>query len=118
MKRTLTIFAIAPHAIAIYLIFPERGAMSKKDSIVGKGYSYFFAFLLVATMFMSSIRIEIEFPKNKLPEIKSFSLKEIPELSAIAHLAIIAYLLGVPTDSIAIKIAQFLHPEKDDDQED
>ncbi len=118
MKRTLTIFAIAPHAIAIYLIFPERGAMSKKDSIVGKGYSYFFAFLLVVTMFMSSIRIEIEFPKNKLPEIKSFSLEEIPELSVIAHLTIIAYLLGVPTDSIAIKIAQFLHPDKDEDEKD
>ena len=92
--------------------------MSKKDSIVGKGYSYFFAFLLLATMFMSGIRIEIEFPKNKLPEIKSFSLREIPELSAIAHLAIIAYLLGVPTDSIAIKIAQFLHPDKDEDEKD
>jgi hypothetical protein len=85
-----------------------------KDSIVGKGYSYFFAFLLVATMFLASIRVEIEFPKNKLPEIKSFSIEEIPELSAIAHLAIIAYLLGVPTDSIAIKIAQMLHPEEKD----
>lgn len=89
---------------------------SKKDSIVGKGYSYFFAFLLVTTMLLSSIRIEVDFPKNKLPEIKSFSLKEIPELQAIAHLAIIAYLLGVPTDSIAIKIAQLLHKDEDDDQ--
>lgn len=68
-------------------------------------------------MLLSSIRIEVEFPRNKLPEIKSFSLKEIPELQAIAHLAIIAYLLGVPTDSIAIKIAQFLHPDKDEDDE-
>jgi hypothetical protein len=90
-----------------------------KDSIVGKGYSYFFAFLLVATMFLSSVRIEIEFPKNKLPEIKSFSIREIPELSMIAHLAIIAYLLGVPTDSIALKIARMFPEEKDkDDQED
>ena len=85
-----------------------------KDSIVGKGYSYFFAFLLVTTLFLSSIRIEIDFPKNKFPEIKSFSIQEIPELSAIAHLAIIAYLLGVPTDSIALKIAQMLHPEEKD----
>ena len=43
-----------------------------------------------------------------------YSIEEIPELSAIAHLAIIAYLLGVPTDSIAIKIAQMLHPEEKD----
>lgn len=91
--------------------------MSKKDSIVGKGYSYFFALLLVVTMFASSIRIEIDFPKGKFPEIKSFSLKEIPELQAIAHLAIIAYLLGVPTDSIAIKIAQLLHKDEDEDDE-
>lgn len=91
---------------------------NSKDSIVGKGYSYFFAFLLVSTLLLSSIRIEIDFPKNKLPEIKSFSIKEIPEVSAIAHLAIIAYLLGVPTDNIAIKIAQFLHPEKDDDDQE
>lgn len=70
-------------------------------------------------MFLSGIRIEIEFPKNSLPEIKSFSIQEIPELSAIAHLAIIAYLLGVPTDSIAIKIARMLHPEeKDEDDQD
>ena len=95
----------------------KKGA---KDSIVGKGYSYFFAFLLVATMVLSSVRIEIEFPKNKLPEIKSFSIQEIPELSAITHLAIIAYLLGVPTDSVALKIARMLHPEEEDedDQED
>ena len=68
-------------------------------------------------MFLSGIRIEIEFPKNSLPEIKSFSIQEIPELSAIAHLAIIAYLLGVPTDSIAIKIARMLHPEEEDEDD-
>lgn len=67
-------------------------------------------------MLLSSIRIEVDFPRNKLPEIKSFKIQEIPELSAIAHLAIIAYLLGVPTDNIAIRIAQLLH--EDDDKED
>ena len=93
---------------------------NKGDSIVGKGYSYFFALMMCGLMFLESIRIEIEFPKDKLPEIKSFSIEEIPEVSAIAHLAIIAYLLGVPTDAIAIKIAQMLHPGKDDknDKED
>lgn len=69
-------------------------------------------------MLLSSIRIEVDFPRNKLPEIKSFKIQEIPELSAIAHLAVIAYLLGVPTDNIAIKIAQLLHKDEDDDKED
>ena len=92
---------------------------ARKILAIDKGYRCFFAFLMLAAMVLSSVRVEISF-SNNLPEIKSFSIQKIPQASAIAHLAIIAYLLGVPTDSIALKIARMLHPEEEDedDQED
>ncbi len=80
----------------------------KKDSSVGKGYSYFFAFMIIGLMGVQTIRIEIEFPQQNVPEIKSFSIEEIPQVLAIAQISLIAYLLGVPTDGIATKIAKFL----------
>lgn len=79
-----------------------------KDSPVGKGYSYFFAFIITGLMGLQAIRVEVDFPKDQLPEIKSFSIEEVPQALAIAQISIVAYLLGVPTDSIAVKIAKIL----------
>lgn len=88
-----------------------------KDSPVGKGYSYFFAFILLGLMGLQTVRVEMEFPKNQLPEIKSFSVKEIPETLAIAQIGLIACLLGVPTDGIAIKLAKLLQYKIEENQE-
>ena len=82
----------------------------KKDSSVGRGYSYFFSFMIIVLMGVQTVRIEIEFPQN-IPKIKSFSIEEMPQVLAIAQISLIAYLLGVPTDGIATKIAKFLGNE-------
>lgn len=71
---------------------------------------HFFAFMIIGLMGVQTVRIEIEFPQN-IPEIKSFSIEEIPQALAIVQISLIAYLLGVPTDGIATKIAKFLDNE-------
>ena len=99
-----------PLTLAIAVTGGRYSLIMKKDSSVGRGYSYFFAFMIIGLMGVQTVRIEIEF-HQKIPEIKSFSIEEIPKALAIVQISLIAYLLGVPTDGIATKIAKFLDNE-------
>jgi hypothetical protein len=46
-------------------------------------------------MVIQSIRVEIDFSKDQLPQIKSFKIEEIPEALAIAEISLVSYLLGL-----------------------
>jgi len=46
-------------------------------------------------MVIQSIRVEIDFSKDQLPQIKSFKIEEIPEALAIAEISLVSYLLGI-----------------------
>ena len=87
-----------------------------KDSHIGKGYSCFFSFLILILMLVQAVRVDFDFPKNQLPQIKDFEITEIPPHVATIEMLIIAYLLGCPTDKIAEKIAEKLGAKtKDED---
>jgi hypothetical protein len=85
-----------------------------KDGRLGKGYSYFFALLLVGLMFVQCIRLETTFSTKDGLSVK-IQMVEIPVQVALAEISIIAYLLGFSTDKLADKIAGFLGYKKEDE---
>lgn len=62
---------------------------------IGRIYRYIFALIITWLMVIQSIRVEIDFPKDQLPQVKSFKIEETPEALAIAEISLVSYLLGL-----------------------
>jgi hypothetical protein len=78
-----------------------------KDGRLGKGYSYFFALIIIGLMFAQMVRTETYFTQKEGLRTK-VELVEIPVGLAMIEISIIGALLGISTDGIASKIAEFL----------
>lgn len=88
----------------------------KQDSKIGKGYSIFFALLILGLMVAQSTRVEINWIDNKIVDV-NFQFVEIPLMLALLEISLIAYLLGAPTDKIASRIAEMLGYKNQDHSE-
>ncbi|MBD2437353.1 hypothetical protein [Nostoc sp. FACHB-110] len=81
------------------------------DSKIGKGYSYLFAAIL--TILIASQTISIEFKTDKSGDYHfSVASKDLNVQLFTAGVGIIATILGLPTDAIAIAIGSFLSRER------
>ncbi len=81
------------------------------DSKIGKGYSYLFAAILTALI--TSQTISIEFKTDKSGDYHfSVASKDLNVQLFTAGVGIIATILGLPTDAIAIAIGSFLSKER------
>ncbi|BDA74398.1 hypothetical protein CAL7716_085640 [Calothrix sp. PCC 7716] len=81
----------------------------QKIATIGKGYSYLFASFLTGLVALQSVNLSLETGANKL-EIK-ISTKEVPAHVFIPSVALIASILGLNTDSIAMAIGKFFSRE-------
>ncbi|WP_414755581.1 hypothetical protein [Anabaena sp. CCY 9910] len=81
-----------------------------KDSRIGKGYSYLFAIALTAILVSQSIGIK--FQTNSKREFNiSIESRELNAQLFTAGVGLIATILGLPTDAIALAIGKFLSKE-------
>ncbi len=85
----------------------------KKDSYLGKGYSIFFACIVLILIFSSSFRVEINLFEEKA-KIK-IQLVEVNQSVVTVGLMVVSCLLGLPSDEIAHKIATLLGYKKEED---
>jgi hypothetical protein len=81
----------------------------KQVAVVGKGYSYLFASFLTLFVTLQSLNFSIENTDEKL-QIK-LSIKEIPIHVFIPSISVIAAVLGLNTDAIALSVGKFLNQE-------
>lgn len=86
-------------------------AEEQKIATVGKGYSYLFASFLTGLVALQSVNLSVETGADKL-EIK-LSTRELPAHIFIPSVALIASILGLNTDSIALAVGKFLSRESD-----
>jgi hypothetical protein len=78
-----------------------------KDSRIGKGYSYLFAVILIALLVGQSI--DIHFKTNQAGEYEwAIASRELNAQIFYPCVALIAAILGLPTDAIALALGQFL----------
>lgn len=82
---------------------------NKKIATVGKGYSYLFAVFLTGLVALQSVNLSVENTADGI-QIK-LSTKELPAHIFIPSVALIASILGLNTDSIALAIGRFLNQE-------
>lgn len=81
----------------------------KQIAVVGKGYSYLFASFLTLFITLQSLNFSLENTDEKL-QIK-LSIREIPIHVFIPSISIIAVVLGLNTDAIALSVGKFLNQE-------
>lgn len=84
-------------------------SQEKQASVVGKGYSYLFASFLTLFITLQSLNLSLENTDEKL-QIK-LSIREIPAHVFIPSIAVIAALLGINTDALALSVGKFLNQE-------
>lgn len=78
-----------------------------KESRLGKGYSYLFAIALTAVVASQSLFISFE--TNKAGDFKiAVHSRELNAQIFIPCVALIAGILGLPTDTIALALGQIL----------
>jgi hypothetical protein len=82
----------------------------KKIATVGKGYSYLFAIFLTGLVALQSVNLSVENDADKL-QIK-ISTRELQAHIFIPYVTLIASILGLNTDSIAMAIGRFLNQER------
>jgi hypothetical protein len=76
---------------------------------VGKGYSYLFATFLTLFVVLQSVNFSAENTDQKL--LIKISLKEVPIYVFIPSISVIAAVLGLDTDAVALQIGKFLNQE-------
>ena len=81
----------------------------KQVAVVGKGYSYLFASFLTLFIVLQSLNFSFENGDEKL-QIK-LSIKETPIHIFIPSISVIAAVLGLNTDQIALSVGKFLNQE-------
>ncbi|MBN3875191.1 hypothetical protein [Nostoc sp. JL23] len=84
----------------------------KNDSRLGKGYSYLFALLLIAVL--ASQLVNLQLKTNRAGEFEwAVSTREISVQIFYPCVLLIAGILGLPTDAIALAFGQFLTKGRD-----
>lgn len=81
----------------------------KQIAVVGKGYSYLFASFLTLFIVLQSLNFSFENTDEKL-QIK-LSIRETPIHIFLPSVSIIAAVLGLNTDAIALSVGKFLNQE-------
>ena len=82
-------------------------ASPKNDSRLGKGYSYLFALFL--TGLISSQSVDINFKFNSSGEFKfAIASRELNTQIFYPCVVLIAAILGLPTDAVALAVGRFL----------
>jgi hypothetical protein len=85
-----------------------------KDSRIGKGYSYLMAIAL--TFLIAWQSVDIRLTTNSKQEFQvSVASRELNAQFFTAAVGLIATILGLPTDAIALALGRFLSDEKDDE---
>lgn len=79
----------------------------KNDSRIGKGYSYLFALSLTAVV--ASQSVDIQFKTNFRGDFQiALASRELNTQIFYPCVGLIATILGLPTDAIALALGQFL----------
>ncbi len=77
-----------------------------KDSQIGKGYSYLFALALTAVIASQSVNVQFKFNKSGIEF--AIATRELNAQIFYPCVVLIAGILGLPTDAIALALGQFL----------
>ncbi|MBD2489016.1 hypothetical protein [Aulosira sp. FACHB-615] len=77
------------------------------DSKIGKGYSYLFAIVVTGLIVFQSINIEFKTDKSGDYHL-SVASKDLNVQLFTAGVGIIATILGLPTDAIALAVGSLL----------
>lgn len=78
-----------------------------KDSRLGKGYSYLFAIAL--TTFIAVQSIDLKFKTNSSGDFEiAIATRELNTQIFLPCVGLIAGILGLPTDAIALALGQLL----------
>ncbi|WP_138503400.1 hypothetical protein [Nostoc sp. PA-18-2419] len=78
-----------------------------KDSRLGKGYSYLFAIAL--TSIIASQSVNVQFKINSKSEFEaSVATRELNTQIFLPCVILIAAILGLPTDAIALAVGKIL----------
>ncbi|NDJ20989.1 hypothetical protein GS682_04880 [Nostoc sp. B(2019)] len=78
-----------------------------KESRLGKGYSYLFAITLTAVL--ASQSVNIQFKSNRAGDFQiSIASRELNTQIFYPCVGIIATILGLPTDAIALALGKIL----------
>ncbi|MBW4675929.1 MAG: hypothetical protein KME52_18480 [Desmonostoc geniculatum HA4340-LM1] len=83
-----------------------------KDSRLGKGYSYLFAVVLTGLLVGQSVDISLKF-NNSGFERFAIASRELNAQIFYPCVALIAAILGLPTDTIALALGHFLTKERE-----
>jgi hypothetical protein len=78
----------------------------KNDSRLGKGYSYLFALFLTTLIGVQSIDVSFKFNKSGIEF--AIASRELNEKIFYPCVVLIAGILGLPTDAIALAVGHFL----------
>jgi hypothetical protein len=79
---------------------------TSQTAVIGKGYSYLFASMLTLFVTLQSFNFSVDNSEEKL-QVK-LSIKEVPIHVFIPSISVIAAILGLNTDAIALSIGKFL----------
>lgn len=82
-------------------------APPKNDSRLGKGYSYLFALFLTGLIGSQSVDISLKFDNSGLKKFDIAS-RELNAQIFYPCVGLIAGILGLPTDAIALAVGHFL----------
>ncbi|MBW4677674.1 MAG: hypothetical protein KME52_27845 [Desmonostoc geniculatum HA4340-LM1] len=87
---------------------PETMAITppKNDSRLGKGYSYLFALFLTALIAAQSTDISFKFSKSGVEF--AIASRELNAQIFYPCVVLIAGILGLPTDAVALAVGHFL----------
>jgi hypothetical protein len=78
----------------------------KNDSRLGKGYSYLFALFLTTLVGVQSIDISFKFNKSGIEF--AIASRELNAQIFYPCVVLIAGILGLPTDAVALTLGRFL----------
>ncbi|PHJ59570.1 hypothetical protein VF14_08830 [Nostoc linckia z18] len=82
-----------------------------KNSRLGKGYSYLFAAVLTGLLVGQSLNISLKFNNSGFEKF-DIATRELNGAIFYPCVALIAAILGLPTDAIALALGHFLSSEK------
>ncbi|MCC5640357.1 hypothetical protein LC593_31895 [Nostoc sp. CHAB 5844] len=81
------------------------------DSKIGKGYSYLFSTILTALIASQSVSVEFQTDKTGDYHL-SVASRDLNVQLFTAGVGIIATILGLPTDALALALGHFLSKER------
>lgn len=79
-----------------------------------KRYSYLFSILILFSSAFRSVRLDVDFAQNQIPQIVCIKIVETSPYLAAIEMLVVAYLLGCPVNKITEKLANNLGYEPKD----